>query len=174
REPVPAGRGALRRCALSCPCGAGTEITSHRAGMRTAPRAAARGRPALAQSARGTKGRTVGMDRRYEAYCLADPYFYDHPALREDLAPAFPQVRRPAPAGWSAGPNGDWWHLLPDGHGLPEQGWKIHVSATPQDAERVLDLVWETCAGAGLPFKFLRSRGLLFLRNSKYAERGGS
>lgn len=114
------------------------------------------------------------MDRRYEAYCLADPYFYDHPALREDLAPAFPQVRRPAPAGWSAGPNGDWWHLLPDGHGLPEQGWKIHVSATPQDAERVLDLVWETCAGAGLPFKFLRSRGLLFLRNSKYAERGGS
>ncbi|WP_051450291.1 class III lanthionine synthetase LanKC [Actinospica robiniae] len=114
------------------------------------------------------------MDRRYEAYCLADPYFYDHPALREDLTPPFPQVRRPAPAGWSAGPNGDWWHVLPDGHGLPEQGWKIHVSATPQDAERVLDLVWETCAAARLPFKFLRSRGMLFLRNSKYAERGGS
>jgi hypothetical protein len=114
------------------------------------------------------------MDRRYEAYCLADPYFYDHPALREELAPSFPHARRPAPAGWSAGPAGDWWHLLPDGHGLPDQGWKIHVSATPADAERVLDVVWEQCTAARLPFKFLRSRGLLFLRNSKYAERGAS
>ena len=114
------------------------------------------------------------MDRRYEAYCLADPYFYDHPALREDLAPSFPHTRRPAPAGWSAGVNGDWWHLLPEGHGLPEQGWKIHVSATPADAERVLDLVWDACTAARLPFKFLRSRGLVFLRNSKYAERGSS
>lgn len=114
------------------------------------------------------------MDRRYEAYCLADPYFYDHPALREDLAPAFAHARRPAPAGWSAAAGGDWWHLLPDRAGLPEQGWKIHVSATPADAERVLDILWSRCTAAGLAFKFLRSRGLLLLRNSKYAERGAS
>ena len=114
------------------------------------------------------------MDKRYEAYCLADPLFYDHPAAREDLAPAFAHIRRPPPAGWSAGPTGDWWRLLPDDHRLPDQGWKIHVSVTPADAASVLDTLWAHCTATRLPFKFLRSPGLLFLRNSKYAERGSS
>ena len=114
------------------------------------------------------------MDKRYEAYCLADPFFYDHPASREDLSPSFAHARRPAPAGWSAQGGGDWWHLMPDTHHLPDQGWKIHVSATPASATDVLDVLWEHCVAAGLPFKFLRSPGLLFLRNSKYAERGSS
>jgi predicted Ser/Thr protein kinase len=114
------------------------------------------------------------VDKRYEAYCLADPFFYDHPASREDLSPCFAHARRPAPAGWSAQGGGDWWHLMPDTHHLPDQGWKIHVSATPASATDVLDVLWEHCVAAGLAFKFLRSPGLLFLRNSKYAERGSS
>ena len=114
------------------------------------------------------------MDKGYEAYCLADPLFYDHPARREDLAPAFAHTRRPAPAGWSAGAAGDWWRLVPDAHRMLEQGWKIHVSATLGSAVAVLDILYAHCLAAGLPFKHLRSGGLLFLRNSKYAERGGS
>jgi len=114
------------------------------------------------------------MDKRYEAYCLADPLFYDHPAAREDLAPAYPHTLRPAPAGWSAGSTGDWWRLLPDGHRLPDQGWKIHVSATPSSAPAVLDALYAHCVPARLAFKHLRSGAMLFLRNSKYAERGGS
>ncbi|HWG01253.1 MAG TPA: class III lanthionine synthetase LanKC, partial [Trebonia sp.] len=114
------------------------------------------------------------MDKRYEAYCLADPLFYDHPAAREDLAPAFAHTRRPAPDGWSAGSTGDWWRLLPDRHRLPDQGWKIHVSATPGNAAAVLDALYAHCVPAGLPFKHLRSGAMLFLRNSKYAERGSS
>ena len=114
------------------------------------------------------------MDKRYEAYCLADPLFYDHPASREDLSPAFEHARRAAPAGWTAAANGDWWHLMPAERRLPDQGWKIHVSATPRTAIGVLDALWAHCLPAGLAFKFLRSPGLLFLRNSKYAERGSS
>ncbi|HEX4788370.1 MAG TPA: class III lanthionine synthetase LanKC [Actinospica sp.] len=114
------------------------------------------------------------MDKRYEAYCLADPLFYDHPAAREDLAPAYEQVRRPAPAGWSTREGGDWWHLLPDDRRLPDQGWKIHVSATPVSAPAVLATVWEHCTATGTAFKFLRSPAMLLLRNSKYAERGAS
>lgn len=114
------------------------------------------------------------MDKRYEAYCLADPLFYDHPALREDLAPPFAHTRRPTPPGWTADATGDWWRLVPDGHRMPEQGWKIHVSATPGCATAVLDVLYAHCLGARLPFKHLRSGALLFLRNSKYADRGGS
>jgi len=114
------------------------------------------------------------VDKRYEAYCLADPLFYDHPALREDLSPAFEHARRAAPAGWTAAASGDWWNLMPGEHRLPDQGWKIHVSATPGSAVSVLDVLWEHCISANLAFKFLRSPGLLFLRNSKYAERGSS
>lgn len=114
------------------------------------------------------------MDKRYEAYCLADPFFYDHPAARRDPAADYAHVRRPAPVGWSTASTGDWWHLLPDDHRLPDQGWKIHVSASLESAGAVLDALWEHCVGAGLPFKFVRSPGLLFLRNSKYAERGSS
>ncbi|HTJ69290.1 MAG TPA: class III lanthionine synthetase LanKC [Actinospica sp.] len=114
------------------------------------------------------------MDKRYEAYCLTDPLFYDHPAGRLDAAGVYEHVDRPAPRGWSAAASGDWWHLLPDDHRLPEQGWKIHVSATPESAAAVLDALWEHCVGARLAFKFLRSPASLFLRNSKYAERGSS
>ena len=114
------------------------------------------------------------MDRRYEAYCLADPFYYDHPAAGDAPAPAFAHTARPAPVGWSAGPAGDWWRLLPDGLELPDQGWKIHLSATPDSAPEALDLLWDACTGAGLAFKFLRTPGLLFLHNSKYAERGSA
>ncbi|HWG26264.1 class III lanthionine synthetase LanKC [Actinospica sp.] len=114
------------------------------------------------------------MDKRYEAYCLTDPLFYDHPAARQDTAAVFEHVRRPVPDGWSAAETGDWRHLLPAEHALPDQGWKIHVSATPDSAGAVLDAVWEHCVAAGLAFKFLSSPTALFLRNSKYAERGSS
>jgi predicted Ser/Thr protein kinase len=114
------------------------------------------------------------MDKRYEAYCLADPLFYDHPAARQNAADAFEHVRRPVPEGWSAAATGDWWHLLPQGRRLPDQGWKIHVSATADTAVPVLDAVWDHSVAAGLAFKFLRSPAVLFLRNSKYAERGSS
>ena len=114
------------------------------------------------------------VDERYEAYCLADPLFYDHPAAREDLSPVFAHARRAAPGGWTAAGGGDWWHLVPDGGRLPDQGWKIHVSATPASAVGVLDALWAYCVPAGLAFKFLRSPGLLFLRNSAYAERGAA
>ena len=114
------------------------------------------------------------VDERYEAYCLADPLFYDHPAAREDLSPVFAHARRAAPIGWTAAGGGDWWHLVPDGGRLPDQGWKIHVSATPASAVGVLDALWAYCVPEGLAFKFLRSPGLLFLRNSAYAERGAA
>ncbi|MFE9192969.1 class III lanthionine synthetase LanKC [Micromonospora sp. NPDC007208] len=113
------------------------------------------------------------MDERYDSYCAADPLFYD--SLGSAVAqPVFPAAERPMPAGWRREPLDDWLIYAPDGGSLPQQGWKIHISAGLANAERVLDAVWNYCVPRGLSFKFLRGPRTLLLRNSKYAARAAS
>ncbi|MEW2429246.1 class III lanthionine synthetase LanKC [Micromonospora sp. NPDC047644] len=113
------------------------------------------------------------MDERYDSYCAADRLFYD--SLGSAVAqPVFPAAERPVPTGWRREPLDDWLIYAPDGGSLPQQGWKIHVSAGLANAERVLDAVWNYCVPRGLSFKFLRGPRTLLLRNSKYAARAAS
>ena len=114
------------------------------------------------------------MIEQYELYCLADPYFYDTPNRREADRPDFPQCAKEIPAGWTHQPTDSWMHYAPDDHRLPAQGWKIHVSACLDDAERTLEVVWDYCVANGIPFKFLRSEPVLVMYNSKSAFRGSS
>jgi serine/threonine protein kinase len=114
------------------------------------------------------------MDKRYEVYCLADPAFYDHPALRGGRNPDFAATDREPPPGWSSKPSGDWWHVTPPDFHQVDQGWKVHVSATMGNAEKILEAVWEYCTDNAFAFKFLCGPRTLFLRNSKYADRGSS
>ncbi|WP_201752794.1 class III lanthionine synthetase LanKC [Micromonospora rubida] len=117
------------------------------------------------------EGATV--DERYDNYCAADRLFYD--SLGSAVAqPAFAAAERDVPAGWRREPLDDWLIHAPEGGSLPQQGWKIHVSATLANAERVLDAVWAYCVPRGLSFKFLRGPRTLLLRNSKYASRSAS
>ncbi|MBT2387169.1 class III lanthionine synthetase LanKC [Streptomyces sp. ISL-11] len=118
------------------------------------------------------------MDKRYAAFCLADRHFYEHPeraragtALGGGL---FEAARRPVPEGWRTDRKGDWHCLTPQGDVLPRQGWKIHVSVCPADAEKRAAQVWEYCVPRAIPFKFVASGPLLFLRNAKYADRASS
>lgn len=114
------------------------------------------------------------MDGGYEAYSLVDPFFYDDPMVtrrdEQDLAIA----QAPPPAGWNRAELDDWLMYAPIGARLPAQGWKIHASTTLAGAEQVLATVWDYCVPRGIPFKFIRSKELLFLRNMKYAHRGSS
>jgi serine/threonine protein kinase len=114
------------------------------------------------------------MDLRYEAFCFADPLFFDEQRdtgmPEDDFAAALPV---PA-SGWVSGEHGVWRMLRPEGEDLPLQGWKIHVSAGLDNAERVLATVHAHCIEHGVAFKHLRSRSILLARNSKYAPREGS
>lgn len=112
------------------------------------------------------------MDERYDSYCAVDRLFYDSLGNATDGLTFV--SGRPAPDGWSAEPTGDWMIYAPDGGRLPQQGWKIHISAGVDNAERVLDAVWGYCVPRGLAFKFLRSPRIVLLRNSKYASRAAS
>ena len=114
------------------------------------------------------------MDERYSAFCVADPSFYDSPARSRGDDVDLPPATRPVPDGWTRTAMDDWLVYLPDGANLPSQGWKIHASATLDEAERILDIAWDYCIPRRIAFKFIRSLQLLFLRNGKYAPRGAS
>ena len=116
----------------------------------------------------------VNVDRGYEAFCLVDPHFYDNPIVARDDDVDFSVAGLPVPAGWQRLELEDWLVYTPKGIVLPTQGWKIHASASLDNAAEILDPIWDYCITRGIAFKFVRSRQLLLLANSKYAHRGSS
>ncbi len=110
----------------------------------------------------------------YEFYCLADRTFYDTPTQRGVEHPDFEPATRPVPEGWQHVPGETWMHYAPEGLQLPQQGWKIHVSARLDDVIRTLEAVWAYCVPRGIAFKFLRNEAVLVMANSKAAPRGSS
>ncbi len=113
------------------------------------------------------------MDDRYETYCMADPLFYDVLHAERTAGSTFGTADRSLPTSWRRRAQDDWMVFDPGGS-LPEQGWKIHASACLDNAEVVLDTIWDYCVPRRIPFKFLRSAGALLARVSKYAPRGYS
>ena len=108
------------------------------------------------------------MDLRYEAFCFADPVFYDE--HQENDAPA-DDIATPLPgpdARWATTDRGVWRTRHPEGSVVPAQGWQIHVSAGLDNAGRVLTQVHECCVAHRVAYKHLRSKVTLLGRNSKY------
>ncbi len=113
------------------------------------------------------------MDQDYQPFCMADPSFYDAMHSEATAGESFATAARPLPDGWTSHEQDDWFVINPPvRQSLPLQGWKIHASATQDNADRVLDTVWEYCVARGISFKFLRSASALLARVSKYAPRG--
>ncbi len=108
------------------------------------------------------------------SFCLADPVFYDSPRHAAGNAVRGYLDDLTVPDGWEVSGKGPWTFLRPRRAALPAQGWKVHVSATPDNAAGVLGAVWDYCLPREVAFKFLTSRTDVLLRNGKYAERGGS
>jgi tRNA A-37 threonylcarbamoyl transferase component Bud32 len=115
------------------------------------------------------------MDPRYQLFSLADGTWYEPLALVDDHASRFSLATGQVPAGWRRGDDDVWVGLAPLGDDeLPEQGWKIHLSATPAGAEETIRVAWDVCRELGLRWKFLRSRFLVTAAGSKYASRAAS
>ncbi|OJF11997.1 class III lanthionine synthetase LanKC [Couchioplanes caeruleus] len=114
------------------------------------------------------------MDKQYERFCVVDPLFYDSLHTRRPTAALFAAASRPVPTGWQREALDDWLVYAPTGGSLPNQGWKIHVSACLDNAERVLDVVLDYCVAHAVAFKFIHGPAALLMRNAKYARRGTS
>jgi hypothetical protein len=114
------------------------------------------------------------LDKGYEVFCLSDALFYDSPTHTRGDDVDFDVAARTVPDGWTRSDLDDWLVYMPLDAELPKQGWKLHASGTLDNAEEVVSIVWEYCVPRSIPFKFVRSRQLLLVRNSKYADRGSS
>ncbi|MFC4036585.1 class III lanthionine synthetase LanKC [Streptomyces polygonati] len=122
------------------------------------------------------------MDHRYEVFCLADRYFYESldrmsagpDSVAENRRVAlFETAQREVPPGWRTSRDGDRLHIDPPlgADAQPAQGWKVHVSAGLDNADKVAAKVWDYCVPRHIPFTFVPSPQLLHLRNSTYARR---
>lgn len=67
-----------------------------------------------------------------------------------------------------------WYHAAPPASEVPEQGFKIHVSATSQTAPDMLRRVVPLCRDAGVPFKAIVDASMLDFTNCKSYSRVSS
>jgi tRNA A-37 threonylcarbamoyl transferase component Bud32 len=109
----------------------------------------------------------------YLRFARTDPLFYDRPDTRRPR-------RRPLHldlgrdwTGWRHADDGDWSSWDP-GVVLPDQGWKIHVAATPAVAREVLRAVSGYCHAHRLAFKHVPDADTLVARNAKDADRAAA
>ncbi|MEU9045360.1 MULTISPECIES: class III lanthionine synthetase LanKC [unclassified Kitasatospora] len=107
-----------------------------------------------------------------QLYCLADPTYYDTPGRLRDRASRYPLGLGEPLDGWRREQRALWTVLRPDGVRLPEQGWKLHVSAVEGGAEGTLAVVARICRTHRVAFKFLRSAAALRVANGKFTGRG--
>ncbi|YAL83253.1 hypothetical protein ACMYYO_00155 [Dermacoccaceae bacterium W4C1] len=106
------------------------------------------------------------MDTRYLAYVDADPDFYccaweevdDSDLLGADVDLGDAQVRRHGP-----------YRILLTGP-LPPTGWKVHVSATPQDCRSTVAKAIAACLAEGISCKHLLTERLVTSTQAKYAD----
>ncbi|MFJ5546907.1 class III lanthionine synthetase LanKC [Streptomyces sp. NPDC093225] len=114
------------------------------------------------------------MSLRHIAYCPPGTVYFDKPTAGPAGGEEYPLAGAELPAGWTRTALGEWTCLAPPEADLPLQGWKVHVSATLESADGVLDVVRDYCFAHPMMFKFLTSPTMLMLRNSKYGDRGSS
>lgn len=114
-----------------------------------------------------------------QVYCFADPLFYEDVSRWSSGAGRLSDGELSVtgfapPPGWVRRERGVWTSLRPDEYDSPDQGWKIHVSATLDNADRLCRTVWDYCTTRGIPFKHLRDRNVLLALSAKYAPRSAS
>ncbi|MGW0861160.1 MULTISPECIES: class III lanthionine synthetase LanKC [Streptomyces] len=112
------------------------------------------------------------LDTRFINFCRADSLFYDAPAT-ESVGADFHEGRT-LPEGWTATRGREWTVCVPPDSRVPDQGWKIHVAASPDNAAGLLDTVAPYCVEHGLMYKYISDSETLARRGSKYGDRSAS
>lgn len=67
-----------------------------------------------------------------------------------------------------------WKHYHVKGSRLPDQGWKIHVTALYEESQSILEKVSRLCIDERIEFKHLKDRQSFIKANSKNANRASS
>ncbi|MFI6317541.1 class IV lanthionine synthetase LanL [Nonomuraea sp. NPDC050556] len=83
-------------------------------------------------------------------------------------------LRRHGASGWTSARSGFWHRMEPPDGKRREQGWKLHVSATPLSSPVVLARAAEVLVRRGCPFKFAAGLKEVILLASRNYDRGGA
>ncbi|MFI9815643.1 class III lanthionine synthetase LanKC [Saccharothrix variisporea] len=102
------------------------------------------------------------------SFLLVDDDFY---APWDTGDPGVRFVAGPLPAGWRRRQSGAWTHWIPPDARTPDQGWKVHVSASLTNAPHVLAVVTAVADDLRVPFKHLAGRRTFLLAHDKHANR---
>jgi serine/threonine protein kinase len=107
---------------------------------------------------------------------LLDPDYHESFDLYAPVkADFYERISSKLPEGWEIKRRSICFYCGPARHIIPEQGWKIHISATRANACEILDRVGSILFAAGdSGFKFVVDVPTLFLVNGKSWPRGGS
>jgi class IV lanthipeptide synthase len=88
-----------------------------------------------------------------------------------DLAVAARALVGSSGAEWRFSVEGPWALATPAGANSPEQGWKLHISATEASAADVLAATVPVLVAEGVPFKVAATHTIVRLLNSTHADR---
>ncbi|MWA02649.1 phosphotransferase [Actinomadura sp. LD22] len=111
-------------------------------------------------------------DFNFSVFSAAPAAAAEDTALTDLLAAAV--GRAPAPRRWLTGRSGMWCTAVPSGAPHRQQGWKLHVTATPAAAPQVLERCLEVLLRAGSAFKFAATTDYVAALNARNAPRGHS
>lgn len=103
---------------------------------------------------------------------------FDHQRLtqRDELLNVLEQslTNSEVPETWAVHKSPPWMYVQSQLRQLPEQGWKIHISATVTSASEILAICLPILIHARASFKFIMNLRLLRLLNSPHAPRAAS
>jgi len=101
-------------------------------------------------------------------------YFESFECYLPQLADFHEMVSSKLPSGWEIKRRGIWFSCSSSRTVLPQQGWKIHLSASRANAREILDRISSILFAADVAFKFALDVLTLFLLNGKAWPRGAS
>jgi hypothetical protein len=95
----------------------------------------------------------------------------DMPSVLTDFSATARALVAAAAGDWRFEVTGPWAFATPAGAKTPDQGWKLHISATEASAADVLAATVPVLVAEGVPFKFAAGQKVVRLLNSTHADR---
>ena len=111
------------------------------------------------------------MDMRYVQFINPKEKYYEPPL--EKAAESALEILD-VPLNWFKSSDNHWTYYSNLDSVLPIQGWKIHISAIPNEAQKMLEVVSNLLFKISVPFKYVSNVWELTVKNSKYGDRGSS
>jgi class III lanthionine synthetase len=110
----------------------------------------------------------------HQLFMFASPEYYEPLTQYNPHDALLSIVRAVLPSSWKLTRREFWFHVSPPELELPQQGWKIHISATINNCEEILRKVASLCGEDATAFKFVLDQRCLKLTTSKIWPRGAS